>query len=307
LTRQQKAYGALALTSILWGTTWVASKIAVQKAPGLQVAGIRQLIAGSILVSWFIFRGEKLPLLRHLGWLTLMGILMFVCSNGLATVSLKYISSGLSSLIASLYPLSVVLIELLLLGNKKINSLTITGLLLGIGGIAVVLYSNAFHATDSNYLTGMLLSFISMLGWSVATLLIARNKVNLNPYYATGWQMLFGSFFLLLLSATTGNFIPVTEIPAQTWLSIAYLVSAGSVIAFVAFIYTMKNLEPAIASLYAYLNPIVAIFIGALLTNEHLTWPILLGSLVTLVGVYVVNKSLHREKEKAPPTDADAI
>lgn len=307
MTRQQKAYGALALTSVLWGTTWVASKLAVQKAPGLQVAGIRQLIAGTILVSWFLLRGEKLPKRQHLGWLVLMGILMFVCSNGLATVSLKFISSGLSSLIASLYPLCVVIMEVVWLGNKKINTQTFVGLLLGIGGIAVVLYSNAFHATGTGYLTGMLLSFISMLGWSIATLLIARNKFTINPYFATGWQMLIGSFFLLILSMSTGNFIAISQLPALTWLSIAYLVIAGSVVAFVAFIYTMKNLEPAIASLYAYLNPIVAIFTGALLTDEHLTLPIIIGSLVTLAGVYVVNKSIHREKENMPPTDADAV
>jgi len=307
LTRSQKAYGALALTSVLWGTTWVASKMAVQRAPGLQVAGIRQLIAGTLLVSWFLFRGEKLPRRHQMGWLILMALLMFVCSNGLATVSLKYISSGLSSLIASLYPLCVVLMEIAFWGNKKINQLTFLGLLLGIGGIAVVLYSNAFHATGEHYLIGMVLSFISMLGWSVATLLIARNKVNINPYFATGWQMLIGSFFLLLLSVSTGNFIPLGELPPITWLSIAYLVLAGSVVAFVAFIYSMKNLEPAIASLYAYLNPIVAIFTGAWLTDEHLSWPILLGSLVTLIGVYVVNKSLHREKEKSTTIDADAV
>lgn len=307
MTRTQKAYGALALTSILWGTTWVASKIAVQKAPGLQVAGIRQLIAGTLLISWFLFRGEKLPRRNQLGWLLLMALLMFVCSNGLATVSLKYISSGLSSLIASLYPLCVVLMEMAFFGNKKINPLTFLGLLLGIGGIAVVLYSNAFHATGDHYLIGMVVSFISMLGWSVATLLIARNQVKINPYFATGCQMFIGSFFLLLLSASTGSFIPIAALPAITWLSIAYLVVAGSVVAFVAFIYSMKNLEPAIASLYAYLNPIVAIFIGAWLTDEHLTWPILLGSLVTLIGVYIVNKSLHREKENTAPTDADAV
>ncbi|MCA6467372.1 MAG: EamA family transporter, partial [Chitinophagaceae bacterium] len=97
------------------------------------------------------------------------------------------------------------------------------------------------------------------------------------------------------------------QIPVLTWVSIGYLVVAGSVVAFVAFIYTMKNLEPAIASLYAYLNPIVAIFTGALLTDEHLTLPIIIGSLVTLAGVYVVNKSIHREREKMPLTDADAV
>lgn len=307
MTQQQKAYFSLALTSILWGTTWVASKVAVQHAPGLQVAGMRQLIAGSILVSWFLLKKEPLPRLSQFRWLLLMAILMFVCSNGLATISLKYISSGLSSLIAAMYPLCVVIMEMIFFGNKKITAFTFAGLLLGIGGIAVVLYSHAFHAQPPGYGLGILTSVISMLGWSVATLLIARNKIEMNPYHATGWQMLLGACMLLTLSMLTGNHIPLSEIKVNTWLAIAYLVSAGSVIAFAAFIYSMKNLEPAIASLYAYLNPIIAILVGAFLVNEHLTLPIILGSLITLAGVFIVNRSLHREKEPLPPTDAEAI
>lgn len=307
MTQQQKAYFALSLTSILWGTTWVASKVAVQQAPGLQVAGIRQLTAGCILVGWFLIRGEKIPSARQFRWLLLMGILMFVCSNGLATISLKYISSGLSSLIAAMYPLCVVIMEMTLLGNKKITAYTFAGLFLGIGGIVLVLYSHAFHVQPPGYGMGIFTSVISMLGWSVATLLIARKKIDMNPYNATGWEMLIGSVILLGLSITTGNFIPLQQIPLNTWLAIAYLVSAGSVIAFAAFIYSMKNLEPAIASLYAYLNPIVAILVGALFIGEHLSLPIIMGSLITLAGVYIVNKSLQREKEKLPPTDAEAM
>lgn len=307
MTQPQKAYFSLALTSILWGTTWVASKVAVQHAPGLQVAGMRQLIAGSILVSWFLLKKEPLPRLAQFRWLFLMAVLMFVCSNGLATISLKYISSGLSSLIAAMYPLCVVIMEMIFFGNKKITAFTFVGLLLGIGGIAVVLYSHAFHPQPPGYGLGILTSVISMLGWSVATLIIARKKIEMNPYNATGWQMLLGAVMLLSLSLITGNTIPLSAIKLETWLAIAYLVSAGSVIAFAAFIYSMKNLEPAIASLYAYLNPIVAILVGAFLVNEHLTLPIIVGTLITLAGVFIVNSSLHREKETSPPTDAEAM
>ena len=307
MTQPQKAYFSLALTSILWGTTWVASKVAVQHAPGLQVAGMRQLIAGSILVSWFLLKKEPLPRLAQFRWLLLMAVLMFVCSNGLATISLKYISSGLSSLIAAMYPLCVVIMEMIFFGNKKITAFTFAGLLLGIGGIAVVLYSHAFQPQPPGYGLGILTSVISMLGWSVATLIIARKKIEMNPYHATGWQMLLGAGMLLSLSLISGNTIPLSAIKLETWLAIAYLVSAGSVIAFAAFIYSMKNLEPAIASLYAYLNPIVAILVGAFLVNEHLTLPIIVGTLITLAGVFIVNSSLHREKETSPPTDAEAI
>ena len=307
MTTKQKAYLALTGTSILWGTTWVASKIAVQKVPGLQVAGIRQLTAGIILVAFFLLRGQKIPDTKQLLWLTGIGILMFVSSNGLATVSLKYIPSGLSALIAALYPLLVVMIELVFFKNNRIGWLTFTGLLLGIGGIGIVFYDNAFHAHAAGYGFGIAASLASMITWSIATIFIARNRINMNPYNATGWEMLISAVILLTITGISGNHIPVSQIPAKAWLSIAYLVTAGSVLAFAAFIYTMKHLEPSIAALYAYMNPIVAIIVGSLIVGEKLTPAIIGGSLVTLIGVYLVNQSLKKQKAAIQMPDADAI
>lgn len=106
----------------------------------------------------------------------------------------------------------------------------------------------------------------------------------------------------------SGNHIPLTEIPSQTWGALAYLVMAGSIFTFIAFVYSMKHLPASIAALYAYINPIVAILVGALLVkNETLTFNILLGSVVTLAGVYIVNRSLKRKEEVLPISDADAV
>jgi drug/metabolite transporter (DMT)-like permease len=131
-----------------------------------------------------------------------------------------------------------------------------------------------------------------MIGWSIGTIYIARNKYQMNPYYAIGWQMFFGSFLICLLALTTNNNIPFVEIPSQTWIVIAYLVSFGSVVAFVAFIYTVKYLSPAIASLYAYINPLVAMIVGSILLDEPLTFNLIIGALITLAGVYIVNYSI---------------
>ena len=137
---------------------------------------------------------------------------------------------------------------------------------------------------------------IAMVTWAVATIFIARRKTEMNPYYATGWQMLISAFLMFLIVLATGDSIPIANIPFQTWAALAYLVSAGSIIAFIAFIYSMKNLEPGIASLYAYVNPIVAILVGSVIMNEKLTANIIIGSLITLGGVYLVNKSLKALK-----------
>lgn len=278
----------------------------MQKAPGLQIAAIRQLIAGTLLVSFFLLRGQKIPSRKQFAWLLLMSLLMFVSSNGLATISVKYIPSGLSALIAALYPLCVVIIEMVFFKNNKITLFTILGLLLGIGGIAIVFYDNAFHAHPNGYGLGILTSVISMITWSIATVFIARKKMDMNPYNATGWEMLIGSIILISFIWISGDHIPLSNIQPEAWAAIAYLVTAGSVIAFAAFIYTMKHLPPAIAALYAYLNPIVAIIVGSIIVGEKLTLVILVGSLITLVGVYIVNQSLKKQRDYIQ-MDADAI
>lgn len=297
MTTKQKAYIALCITSTVWGTSWIASRMAVQQAPALEVATIRQFIAGSIFTGYFLWRGEKLPTLKQMKWMAGMSILLFVSANGLATLGVKYISSGLAALIAALYPLSVVIIERLFYHNNKITGITLLGILLGLLGIGLVFYENAFHHQAAGYWIGIVVSLIAMLSWSVGTIFIARKKMNINPYYATGFQMLCSSFILGFITMLSGNTIPLTSIPAQTWLAIAYLVAMGSILAYVAFIYTMKHLEPSIAALYAYINPIVAILIGSLLVKEVLTLNIILGAIITLVGVYIVNQSLKKQRQ----------
>lgn len=296
MTTRQRAYFALSVTSIVWGTSWVASRYAVQSAPALQVSATRQMIAGVLFAGFFLLKGEKLPNPKQMLWLAGMSILLFVFANGLATVGVKYISSGLAALIAALYPLSVVIIEKIFFKNRKIGWVTFLGIVLGITGIAIVFYDNAFHHQGPNYWIGILVSVIAMLSWSVGTIIISRKQINLNPYYAIGWEMIFASLFLFASAAVTGNLVPFSTFPAQTWYAISYLVMMGSLIAVVAFLYTMKHLEASVAALYAYVNPIVAIVIGSYLIKEPLTKEIIIGSCVTLIGVYLVNQSLRKQK-----------
>ncbi len=299
--KQNKGYGYIALltTCIVWGTTWVASKIGVLEIPALQMAYIRQFFAGTIFVSFFLlYKKFPLPTAKQFQWLLVMAILMFVFANGLSTWSLKWIPSGLSALIGALYPLSVVIIERLFFNSQKLTRLTYIGLFLGFTGVLIVFYENAFAGIDLSMFIGLALSLIAMLSWSVGTIFLARNKANLNPYYGTGWQMLISSAILFIWAESSGQTIPFAEISPKVWMVIFYLVIFGSVIAFIAFIYSMKKLQPAIASLYAYINPMVAMILGALVVAEKLTINILWGSIVTLIGVYLVNLSIRRSREK---------
>ncbi len=290
-----RGYFALFITSFVWGTTWVASKIGIVEMPALQMAYIRQFIAGVCFVAFFTwYRKFPLPTRKQFQWIFVMSILMFVFANGLSTWSLKYIPTGLSALIGALYPLSVVIIERVFFKSKKMTVLTFLGLFLGITGVGIVFYENAFQHDGASFAIGISLSVIAMLSWSFGTIFIARNKANIDPYYGTGWQMLISSFILLIIAEAFQPTVPILSISIKGWAVILYLVVFGSIISFVAFIYSMKKLPPAIASLYAYINPLVAMVVAALVVDEKLTINILWGAIVTLIGVYLVNYSIKK-------------
>lgn len=308
MSNQRKAYLALSVTSIVWGTTWVASKMGISHMPAFELASIRQFLGGSIYISFFLLKGEGLPTKKQFLWLIPMAFLMFVSSNGIATYGLQFITSGLAALIAALYPLSVVLIERFYFKAIKITPQTLLGLFLGLLGIGFIFYKDSLQVHGTHYAFGVALSMFAMLTWSVGSIIISRNKIDLNAYYSIGWQMLISAITMGLFTLYTGDYIPLHKIPAISWGVIVYMVIGGSVFAFISFIYTMKHLQPAIASLYAYINPIVAIWVGSLLLKEDMTWNSIVGTVCTLVGVYLVNYSLKKQKDPVVEVaDADGM
>jgi drug/metabolite transporter (DMT)-like permease len=136
-----------------------------------------------------------------------------------------------------------------------------------------------------------------MISWSIGTVIMARNKSEINPYYGVGWQMLISSALIFIFMQFTNSTIPISEIPKNAWLAIAYLVLFGSLLAFVAFIYSMKKLPASIASLYAYINPIVATFLGIIIFHEKVHLFVKIGMQITIVGVAIVNDSIRRAKK----------
>lgn len=293
-----KGYFALLITSVVWGTTWLVSKVGVNEIPALQMSSIRQFIGGILFLAFFLlYKKMPLPTAKQFLWLFFMAILMFVSANGLSTWSLKFIPTGLSALIGALYPLSVVILEKVFFKSKRLTALTFTGLALGIAGISLVFYENAFNNAGPDFLFGVFLAVFAMLSWSMATIFIARNKTDINPYYGIGWQMLIGSILLFFISYATQPVVPISEISTTVWLVITYLVLFGSLLAFVAFIYSMKVLPAAIASLYAYINPLIAMVGAYFFFNEKLSVNILWGSVITLAGVFLVNYSIKRSEK----------
>jgi drug/metabolite transporter (DMT)-like permease len=211
-------------------------------------------------------------------------------SNALSTWGVKYISAGLGSIIGAIFPLWLVIIALV--GSKsKPHPKTIFGLLLGFTGICVIFYDHLHDFINPDFRLGIFLSLASTWSWAFGTLYTKKQAAHFNPYFSLGLQMLISGITLFGFTHAVDLAIPLSAIPWQSWVAIAFLVLFGSVIAFVAYLYALQNLPTEQASLYAYINPIVAVLLGWIWFDEKLTGFIICGTLITLFGVYLVNKA----------------
>ncbi|HPG10243.1 MAG TPA: EamA family transporter [Chitinophagaceae bacterium] len=287
---RSKALFALAAISILWGTTWVAAKQAVTYMPGLQLAGLRQIIAGLLYTGFFLYKGARLPKGKEWNHILVLSFLNFIMSNGLSTWGVKYISAGLGSIMGAIFPLWLVVIGLFT-PKGRIPLKAIIGLLLRFGGVCVIFYDHLHDFLNADFRFGIILSLIATWTWAFATLYTKKHAATYNPYFSLGLQMLIAGFCLYGFTYANGTAIAITAIPWQSWAALAYLIVFGSVIAFICYLYALQNLPTEQTSIYAYINPVVAVLFGWVLFGEEVTPFIIIGGIVALVGVYLVNKA----------------
>lgn len=287
---------ALCWVSFFWGTTWLASKEGVRHMPGLQLATIRQFLGGILYVTYFILKKEPWP--KGKQWITILvlAILNFALSNGLSTWGVKYITSGLGAIIATIFPIWIVII--CFFQGERVAKLAILGMVVSFGGICIIFFDYLGDFLKPEFQFGILLSVMATVTWAFGTLQTKKKAASFNPYFSLGLQMLISSFILLIITEASGINIPLSQIPPESWWSIGYLVIIGSLLTFIAFIYSLQHLPKEISSIYAYINPIVAIVLGFFIFGETLTKSIAIGVLVTLLGLYLVNKSIRRPKKK---------
>jgi drug/metabolite transporter (DMT)-like permease len=290
-----KAVFALLLVCFFWGTTWLASKEGVSHMPALQLAGIRQFFGGMCYVVFFMFKGAKFPKGKEWRSILILSFLNFALSNGLSTWGVKYISAGLGSIIGAIFPLWLVVIGLIT-SKSELDSKTIGGLLLGFTGICVIFYEHLDDFLNAEFRFGIFLSLASTWSWAFGTLYTKKHAARFNPYFGLGLQMVISGISLFAASHLTNSAIAVSAIPWQSWAAIAYLVIFGSVIAFIAYLFALQNLPTEQVSIYAYINPIVAVLFGWMIFGEILTPFIIAGVLITLYGVYLVNRSVIKIK-----------
>lgn len=297
-TTNTKAYWAVFAVCIIWGTTFMQSKIGLRYLPPLQLSGIRQILAGAMFLGYFAFRKMPLPNGKQLLRLAVLSFFFLVLSNGLTVWSLKYMSSGIGAIAGSIVPLWIALLGWMFRG-KTLNRVSAIGMLLGFLGIMLVFYNDFRMLFDpaersTHFGLGLLLSMIATLAWSIGTIYNAEPDTTMNPFYSLGWQMFLSGIILLIGAYGIETTVPLTEIDLRAWGAIAYLIVFGSIGAFVAYIYALKRLPTAQVAIYAYINPIIAVLLGWWLLDEHVSVFLLAGGVVTLFGVYLVNRGFRK-------------
>jgi drug/metabolite transporter (DMT)-like permease len=287
-----KAVFALALVCFFWGTTWVASKAGVTYMPALQLAGIRQLLGGLCFIIFFLYKGETWPKGKEWRTIFILSFLNFLLSNSLSTWGVMYIPAGLAAIMGAIFPLWIVIIGLFTAGGG-IPLRAIIGLIVGFGGVCIIFYEplRSGNFSQPGFLKGILLSLTATWSWAFGTLYTKKHAANFNPYFSLGLQMIISSIALLTVTQTTSIGIPFTAIPWQSWAAIGYLIIFSSIITFISYLYALQHLPTVQVSVYAYINPIVAVLLGAAVFGEKLTIFIGVGGLVALLGVYLVNKT----------------
>jgi drug/metabolite transporter (DMT)-like permease len=291
-----RAYIALAVVSFFWGTTYIASRIGAQHMPGLFVSGVRQFSSGLILVSFFLVRGYSLPGWNALKKISLQGILLLCVANGLLTWSLEYISSGLAAVIAALVPLFITIFTILLSRCAKITSWMIIGMIIGFGGVLTIFYDYLGQLQNKSFLLGVVLALLSTLTWSFGTVYTSKQKLSVDILFNVGLQMLIAGFVMLIICGLTGKYANLADTGHASWFALIYLVFFGSLLAYSAYVFAISKLPPAQVSIYAYINPIVAVGLGWLLLQEKMNVNMILGTVITLGGVWLVNREFKKLK-----------
>ena len=286
------------MVCFFWGTTWLASKVAVSynNVPPLQISGIRQLMGGMAYVIYFSFKGRIWPRGKEWGPIIVLSILNFYLTNGLSTWGVKYISAGLGSIIGAIFPLWIVIIGLL--RSEKIPAKAIVGIVLGFAGICVIFYDHLQDFLNPDFSFGILISLGATWAWAFGTLYTKAQATSFNPYFSLGLQMVISGLLLYGTTIATGVAVPIAHIAWQSWAAMGYLAVFGSVLSFIAYLYALQNLPTQQASIYAYINPIVAVILGSIIFDEKLTVFIAIGGAIVLAGVYMVNQVYRKQQGK---------
>lgn len=291
-----KAIVALGAVCILWGTTYLALRVGVTQFPPFLFSFLRFLIAGPLLIGILLALGKKLPSKKVVIDQAIGGLMM--CALGISIVGWAevHVSSGVAAIICSMMPIWTVLINLFANKEERPTPMVIIGLLVGLSGIILIFSEHIIEFYNPKYTNAIVAIFLANLSWALGTYWMKKKNAGTDPFMNAGLQMFFGAVFLIPLSLIFDDYSQI-QFTGETVFALLYLALIGSVAAFAAYSYALGKLPVTIVSLYAYINPVIAVILGWLILSEKLNTKIWMAIVITLLGVYLVNKGYQLRRE----------
>jgi drug/metabolite transporter (DMT)-like permease len=285
------AHFAFVTVCLIWGTTYLAIKVALETVPVLLVAGLRWMAAGVLLCGILLAMGKRLPPLRLWGPLVLLGVLMNIMGNGFVVFAQVSVPSGLTAVLIATTPFWSALVERLLPNGDRFSKRALIGLMIGFSGIVILVWPEMSQggAGGHAFVVGVIAIQLACIGWVIGTSYAKRHELGDDPFPSSALQMVFSGIMLLTAATLHGDWATLTFTP-RTIAAMAYLSIAGSLIAYSAYIYAIQHLRLSLVSLYAYINPIIAVALGTVLLGEPLSSRTLLAAGLVLTGTWIVGR-----------------
>jgi drug/metabolite transporter (DMT)-like permease len=281
---------AFAIIYVVWGSTFLAIRIGVREVPPFLLAGMRFLAAGTILYAWMRATGTASPTRREWASVTLLAALIFLVDYGLVFWAEQRVPSGITAVMLATIPVFTALAEILILRTQRLTVRLGIALVVGLAGVAVLVSRSVSFGDAPIESSGALALVIGAISWSLASVLSRKLTLPRSKVMSSGAQMLVGGILLLLAAATFGEFhtFDAQDVSIGAWLALLYLIIAGSIVAFTAYVWLIHHESPTKVGTYAYVNPVVAVLLGYFLAGEALGARTVLGTFLVLVSVVVI-------------------
>jgi drug/metabolite transporter (DMT)-like permease len=303
--RAWKVLLAFAIIYFVWGSTFLAIRVGVREVPPFLLAGMRFLVAGIVLYGWMRARGTPSPTAREWSAATFLAILIFVFDYGLLFWAERRVPSGIAAVMMATIPVFMAIAEIVFLRTQRLTLRLGLALLVGLAGVAVLVGHTMSLGEAPVDTAGACALIAAAVSWSVAASLTRKLPLPAAKAMSSGAQMLAGGVLLTLTAALLGEFrgFHVRAVSLGAWLALAYLIVAGSIVAFTAYVWLIHHESPTKVGTYAYVNPVVAVLVGYFLGGEAIGPRTMVGTVLVLVGVVVITTTPKPKVELA--TEAD--
>jgi drug/metabolite transporter (DMT)-like permease len=281
---------AFAIIYLVWGSTFLAIRVGVREVPPFLLAAMRFAIAGLVLYGWMIVRGERSPTGRQWTSAFLLAVLIFVLDYGLLFWAEQRVPSGIAAVMMATIPVFMALSEIIILRTQRLTARLALALLIGLGGVAVLMSRSLSLGGAPMDRAGAVALIVAAISWSLSSALTRKLPLPPSKVMSSGVQMLAGGVLLALTAAALGEFraFRPSAVSRGAWLSLLYLIVAGSIVAFTAYVWLIHHESPTKVGTYAYVNPVIAVLLGYFLGGETLGLRTILGALLVLVSVVVI-------------------